>query len=295
MRVHRANLGRLKKRIRKYNRTTYKNKKQHIEQAQHVPDLMETDALQQVGPPSIDDEIYQTYLNQINTNCISIVVRQEKLKPTKDDPIIKSNPNRDIVRLINSGAVWECSLHKVFISQSITRYSTYTNEDDVLPVVVYLGRLRDTLIPFHEPTDNPGTFMTNDVNFLSSYTCFVDKDSHLRMFYKNRQKYLRLGDVVSDRCIAKCMEYSVYGPNCVFLFWAVCDYGRFLRIKRFKASKSATHKRLERAKRLVPTKKKSMKRTPTAFRNYHGVQIQKRKDSKPCIELLKSHPYSLTT
>lgn len=185
MRVHRANLGRLKKRIRKYNRTTYKNKKQHIEQAQHVPDLMETDALQQVGPPSIDDEIYQTYLNQINTNCISIVVRQEKLKPTKDDPIIKSNPNRDIVRLINSGAVWECSLHKVFISQSITRYSTYTNEDDVLPVVVYLGRLRDTLIPFHEPTDNPGTFMTNDVNFLSSYTCFVDKDSHLRMFYKN--------------------------------------------------------------------------------------------------------------
>ena len=129
MRVHRANLGRLKKRIRKYNRTTYKNKKQHIEQAQHVPDLMETDALQQVGPPSIDDEIYQTYLNQINTNCISIVVRQEKLKPTKDDPIIKSNPNRDIVRLINSGAVWECSLHKVFISQSITRYSIYTNED----------------------------------------------------------------------------------------------------------------------------------------------------------------------
>jgi hypothetical protein len=52
---------------------------------------------------------------------------------------------------------------------------------------------------------------------------------------------------------------------------------------------------LERAKRLVPTKKKSMKRTPTVSRNYHGVQIQKRKDSKPCIELLKSHPYSLTT
>ena len=160
---------------------------------------------------------------------------------------------------------------------------------------MYLGRLRDTLIPFHEPTDNPGTFMTNDVNFLSSYTCFVDKDSHLRMFYKNRQKYLRLGDVVSDRCIAKCMEYSAYGPNCVFLFWAVCDYGRFLCIKRFKASKSATNKRVERAKRLVSTKKKSMKRTPTASRNYHDVQIRKGKDSKPSIELLKSHPYSLTT
>ena len=164
---------------------TYQNKKQLLEQTQHVTDFIQTDESQLIGPPSTNDGIYQTYLNQLHTNSCSLVVRQDKLKPIKEDPIIKINPSKEIVRLIKSGAIWECSLHKVFVSQATMRYSMYTNEDDVLPVLVYLGHLRDTLIPFHELCDNPGKLMPNDVEFLSNYTCFLDKDSNLRMFYKN--------------------------------------------------------------------------------------------------------------
>ena len=106
MTVHRANLGRLKKRSREYIRKTYQNKKQLLQQTQHKTDYIHIEESQPVGPPSTNDVIYQTYLNQLHTNSCSLVVRQDKLKPIKEDPIIKINPSKEIVRLIKT-ELWQ--------------------------------------------------------------------------------------------------------------------------------------------------------------------------------------------
>ena len=234
MTVHRAKLSRFKKRTGTYTINAHHKNRKQCTQTEHIiksPAVVSKTALE---PPSIDDPIYQTYLNLRNKQS-PLVVRPQTLKPLKTDPILKSNPSSKIIRLIKSGEVWDCSLHKIFISQMQHRYAQYPNVDDVLPVVVYMGRLRDTLIPFHEPCDNPGVEIKNTVEFLSEYSCFIDKESNMRMFYKDGQRYMRIGDVVSDRCIVRCIELSSYGANCVFNFWVCCDYGRFLFKKKYAA------------------------------------------------------------
>jgi hypothetical protein len=133
--------------------------------------------------------------------------------------------------MIESGEVWQCKLHKVWISQEAKKYSLYRNKDDCIPVKVHFGRLLDTLIPidiYYTDTPSNCAKCLNESSFLSDYDCYIEKKSGMRVFFKDRQKYFRIGDVLSNKVIYNCLKWSGWSNTSNFVFFC-SDCCRYVR------------------------------------------------------------------
>ena len=244
-----------------------------------------------INPPNESDEVYLAYQALAAGNLsINYTVLDEIVLPNKSDSILKQQPTKEVQQLVRSGVVWECELHKIFISQDDSRYSRFTNESDCMKITVKMGDLENTLIPFHEP-DIDGTSLK-----WNEKIGWLDKDSNMKVKYVDGQKYYRIGDYLSTRCIIRCLEESGLSPNCCFFFWCCCDYRRFLEKQRFAAAKISRRLSKQRKRRLISERNASCKRAKSNQNTYTekicNASERKEKEKVKILKLAASEAVS---
>ena len=131
---------------------------------------------------------------------------------------------------------------------SVNKGIMYDSPNHTLPVEVRFSHLEGTLLPFGNVghhcegkaigtiplgVEMDGHQPINQDDRLMGYTCYLTK-SNMRYFVHEKQKYYRLGDLLSLRNIVDAMAFC--GETCNFVYyWAIlCKHMNALQLFRKK-------------------------------------------------------------
>ena len=160
-----------------------------------------------------------------------------------------------------------CNLHEIVVRTNVNKGETLNSPSQVLKVEVSFCHLEGTLIPFGNvgqhcdgkligtvplPSEMAHKFQPiNHDRHLQGYCCYLT-NYNVRYFVKEKQKYYRIGDLLSIRTIVDVMHCSAETCNYVF-FWAIlCTHAsaqaRSRKTKRTIIERSKTIKSMRTEK-----------------------------------------------